>query len=147
MSFFFQSVLTRSLHFSVLEISCCSIFNEQFCYPLHACSLSIILQLFCLVNTFFKLFSSFFEFFYALFPPIEQALCIGGLNEQKRSCKSIFCTFSYIYIIYMKVQQSDQTKKHIQLYYFSINKTHTVCQNNIRAEKKRACWSVSYQAR
>ena len=29
MSFFFQSVLTRSLHFSVLEISCCSIFNEQ----------------------------------------------------------------------------------------------------------------------
>ena len=28
--FFFQSVLTRSLHFSVLEISCCSIFNEQF---------------------------------------------------------------------------------------------------------------------
>ena len=29
MSFFFQSVLTRSLHFSVLEILCCSIFKDH----------------------------------------------------------------------------------------------------------------------
>ena len=63
MSFFFQSVLTRSLHFSVLEISCCSIFNEQFAYSLHAGSSSIILHFSLLVNTFFKLFKKYFSYY------------------------------------------------------------------------------------
>ena len=59
MSFFFQSVLTRSLHFSVLEISCCSIFNEQFLRSEVALELSA--RILYLNKT--KLSSGFLNFF------------------------------------------------------------------------------------
>ena len=67
-------LLTRSLHFSVLEISCCSIFNDQSALRfvrLTVERLSIIHLFYSIVNTFSQKFFIFLHFgvFYNTPPP------------------------------------------------------------------------------
>ena len=61
--YFFQSVLTRSLHFSVLEISCCSIFKERFSHAFRS-ALNYYTSFFSFCQVFFKEILNFFDIFY-----------------------------------------------------------------------------------